>query len=265
MQKARLFLLLLPLTGLPLRQTAAPAPSFEVTSVKPNHNPPVSTTGARVVSLRLSLNHGMLTFEQLSLTNLLLQAYDIQRNQIVGCPGWCDSEFFDVVGKAENSDVTPDQVRLMLQTLLADRFRLAVRREKQERSGYALTVGKNGMKLKAAGADETTGASASGYIRTFQRLPIAALVNFLANSARQPVFDETGLKGLFDFTLDLTPRADDPLQAAVRNGVPLAADPTNGFSRIAEAVENQLGLRLESRRIPTEMLIIDHVEHPSEN
>ena len=51
-------------------------------------------------SLRLALNHGTLTFEQLSLTNLLLQAYDIQRNQIVGCPGWCDAEFFDVVGKA---------------------------------------------------------------------------------------------------------------------------------------------------------------------
>jgi uncharacterized protein (TIGR03435 family) len=263
MQKASLFLLL-PLLGFTPRQTPSLAPSFEVTSVKPNRNPPVSTTGARVISLRLSLNHGTLTFEQLSLRNLLLQAYDIQRNQITGCPGWCDSDFFDVIGKAENPDATPDQVRLMLQTLLADRFRLAIRREKQEQSGYALTVGKNGPKLKAAASDGTTGASASGYRRTFQRLPIAALVNFLANSARQPVLDETGLKGLFDFTLDLTPPADDPLQATVRS-VPVAPDPTNGFSRLAEAVENQLGLKLESRKIPTEMLIIDHVEHPSEN
>src|SRR5437773_162415 len=120
------------LSGFPLSQAASPAPYFEVASVKPNRNPPVSTTGARVISLRLSLNHGTLTFEQLSLRNLLLQAYDIQRNQIVGCPGWCDSEFFDVVGKAESPDATAEQVRLMLQTLLADRFKLAVRREKQE-------------------------------------------------------------------------------------------------------------------------------------
>src|SRR5213083_100474 len=77
------------LLGFPRSQTTLPAPSFEVASLKPNRNPPVTTTGARVISLRLSLSHGTLTFEQLSLRNLLLQAYDIQRNQIVGCPGWC--------------------------------------------------------------------------------------------------------------------------------------------------------------------------------
>ena len=87
----------------------------------------------------------------------------------------------------------------------------------------------------------------------------------LAGAARQPVIDQTGLRDAFDFTLDLTPPADDPLQTAARTGVTLAADPTNGFGRIAEAVENQLGLKLESRKIPVEMLIIDHVERPSEN
>jgi len=258
MRKACLLLLL-------FSQGTSLSPSFDVASVKPNRNPPVSTTGARVISVRLSLNRGTLTFEQLSLRNLLLQAYDIQRNQIAGCPSWCDSEFFDVVGKAENPDVAAEQVRLMLQTLLADRFKLAVRREKQEQPGYALAIGKNGSKLKTAGSDGTIGATTSGYLRTFQKMPISGLVNFLAGAARQPVIDQTGLKGAFDFTLDLTPSADDPFQTAARGGIPQAADPTNGFGRIAEAVENQLGLRLESRKIPIEMLIIDHVERPSEN
>src|SRR5262245_59119307 len=201
-----------PLSVFPLTQTALLSPSFEVASVKPNRNPPVSTTGARVISLRQSLSHGTLTFEQLSLRNLLLQAYDIERNQIVGCPPWCDSEFFDVVGKAEKPDATAEQVRLMLQRLIANRFKLAIRREKQEQTGCALMVGKNGSKLKLAGADETIGATTSGYLRTFQRMPIAGLVNFLAGAARQPVIDKTGLRGAFDFTLDLTPLDNDPLQ-----------------------------------------------------
>src|SRR5262245_48930778 len=163
-----------------LGQTALLAPSFEVASVKLNRNPPVTTTGARVISLRQSLSHGTLTFEQLSLRNLLLQAFDIQRNQVAGCPSWCDSEFFDVVGKAESPDATAEQVRLMLQSLLVDRFKMRVRREKQEQSGYALIVGRNGPKLKVARSDETIGATTSGYRRTFQRMPIAGLVNFLA-------------------------------------------------------------------------------------
>jgi uncharacterized protein (TIGR03435 family) len=246
-------------------QGALQTSSFDVVSVKPNRNPLVSTTGGRVISLRLSLSHGTLTFEQVSLRNLLLEAYSIQRNQIAGCPDWCDSEFFDVIGKTENPEATADQVRLMLQTLLADRFKLVVRREKREQAGYALTVSKNGPKLKAAQSDEVIGAAASGYLLTFRKMPMAPFVNFLAGVVGKPVIDETGLKEAFDFTLDRTPPPNDPLQTAAGGGTPLAADPATGFGRLAEAVENQLGLKLESRKIPIEMLIIDHLERPSEN
>ena len=75
--------------------------------------------------------------------------------------------------------------------------------------------------------------------------------------------DNTELKGLFDFTLDLTPIENDPLQA--RGAAPTAADPTNGFARLAAAVEDQLGLRLESRKIPVENLVVDKVERLSPN
>jgi len=133
-----------------------------------------------------------------------LSAFSLTQTASVECPTWCDSEFVDVVGKAENPDATAEEVRLMLQTFLADRFKLTVRREKQETAGYALMVGKNGSKLKVARTDQTIGATTSGYLRTFQRMPLAGLVNFLAGAARQPVIDETGLRGAFDFTLDHT-------------------------------------------------------------
>jgi uncharacterized protein (TIGR03435 family) len=232
-------------------------PSFDVASVKLNRNPP---TGPRVMSLRLSLSHGTLTFVGYSLRNLLLQAYDINAPQIVGCPNWCDSDAFDVIGKADDPDAAPEQVRLMLQSLLADRFKLAVHREQRELPGYSLAVSKSGSKLKPAKDEEVIGVSTIGYARTFTKMPINGLVNFLAGIARQPVVDNTGLKGPYDFILDLTP-SEDPLRGVISP----AADPANGFGRVAAAVEDQLGLKLEPHKISVENFIIDHVDHPSEN
>src|SRR5262249_48919108 len=161
------------------------------------------------------------------------------RSQIVGCPNWCDSEFFDVIGKAEDPNATPEQVRLMLQSLLIDRFKLNAHKEKRETPGYALVTAKGGAKLKPAKDEEVIGATLNGYIRGFQKMPISGLVNFLSGAARQPVVDETGLKGLFDFTIDLTPQDSDSTQTA-----PAAPNPANPFARLSSAVEDQLGLRL---------------------
>ena len=110
---------------------------------------------------------------------------------------------------------------------------------------------------------EVTGAALNGYVRTFQKLPVTALVNYLSNSARQPVIDKTGLKGLFDFSIDLTPSENDLPPTAALGAT--AANPDNAFARLSAALEEQLGLRLEPRKIPVDNLIIDHVERPSEN
>jgi uncharacterized protein (TIGR03435 family) len=211
----------------------------------------------------LSLSHGTLTFEALTLTNLILQAYDLQRSQVSGCPGWCDSDFFDVIGKAEDPNAAPEQVRLMLQALLIERFKLSAHKEKKDVPGYALVVTKSGVKLKAAKDEEAIGASTNGYVRTFSKMPMAGLVNFLSGSARQPVIDNTGLKGAFDFAIDLTPPENNPLQLSARDGAP--TDPGSAFARLSTAVEEQLGLRLEPRKVPIENFTIDHVERPSEN
>jgi uncharacterized protein (TIGR03435 family) len=190
-------------------------------------------------------------------------AYEVQSDQVQGCPRWCDSDLFDVIAKAKDQNVTTAQVERMLQKLLADRFKLVLHRETRERPGLVLTVAKNGPKLKLAGEDETESATRTGNIRTFQKMSIQGLVNFLAINAKQPIVDKTGLKGLYNFTIDLTP--NDPLPAAGR-GQPTAADPGNTlFYRLGVAVEDQLGLKLESQRVSVENLVIDSVEHPSEN
>jgi len=232
---------------------AGPAlPAFEVASVKLNRNPP--NLGPRVMSLRLSLSHGTLTFEAYSLKNLILQAYDINASQLVGCPSWCDSDMFDVIAKTGDPNAIAEQVRPMLQTLLAERFGLAAHREKRELPGYALVVSKRGSRLKAAKDEETVGATATGYVRAFQKMPISGLVNFLAGAARQPVIDNTGLRGPFDFTIDLTPDND---------AVP--PNPINSFARLSAALEDQLGLTLEPRKILVENLVIEKAQRLSQN
>jgi uncharacterized protein (TIGR03435 family) len=115
-------------------------------------------------------------------------------------------------------------------------------------------------RLKPAKDDEVLGATVNAYVRGFQKMPIAGLVNFLSGAMRQPVVDETGLKGAFDFTIDLTPADSDSTQAA-----PAASNPANAFARLSSAVEDQLGLRLEPRKISVENLVIAGVQQLSEN
>jgi uncharacterized protein (TIGR03435 family) len=139
-------------------------------------------------------------------------------------------------------------------------LKLNARKENHETSGYALVIRKGGSKLKPAEDDEVIGATVNAYIRGFQKMPIAGLVNFLSGAVRQPVVDDTGLKGAFDFTIDLTPENSDSTQAA-----PAVPNPANAFARLSSAVEDQLGLRLEPRKISVENLIIASVQRPSEN
>jgi uncharacterized protein (TIGR03435 family) len=206
---------------------------FDVASVKINHNPPRVPTA---VSVRESLSHGRLTLKAVTLSNLIEQAYSVRREDIVKCPNWCDSDWFEVIAQAEDPNVTPQQVQTMIQGLLADRFQLGLHRERQERSGYVLVVSKNGPKLKTSKEGSALSVTRKGYVWIFQKLPIAGLVNFVAASAKQPVVDTTGLTGFFDITLDLTPSENDSSQG--RGGIP-PADP-GGFSILATAIEDQL-------------------------
>src|SRR5215469_2592421 len=155
---------------------AAQVPSFEVASVKPV-NPPA---GPHVVSL--IINHGRLNIEAAQLRQIVGLAYGIQRVRVLGGPGWADSEQFDIAAKAESADATRDEIRSMLQTLLAERFKLAVHRETKDLPAYSLVLAKSGSKLKAAAQDGKSGMAntvgpGGGEQTVFEASPLRILVN----------------------------------------------------------------------------------------
>jgi len=194
------------------------------------------------------------------LTHLIAIAYRIQVQNIKGGPDWVrESPRFDVEAKAENGPVTEEQLLLMLQNLLADRFRLKLHRETIERPGYALVMTKNGLKLKESSGDgkgllRITGANIfkpdaierknlDQNTITGVRTTMSQLANALANLPESgPVIDQTGLKGFYDFRL--------------------AWEPGESLSSV---LQQQLGLKLEPRRVPVELLVIDVAEKPSQN
>lgn len=220
---------------------AAQVSGFEVASVKPV-NPPA---GPHVVSL--IINHGRLNIEAAELRQIVGQAYGIQRVRVRGGPAWADSDQFDIAAKAESADATRDEIRVMLQTLLAERFKLVVHRESKEMFAYSLVLAKSGSKLKVAAQDKKAGLSdtlgANGERQTVvQASPLRGLVNMLANTLGSPVVDKTGLDGLYDYTFEW-PDAGSSLFASV----------------------DQLGLKLEAKKVPVEVLVMDHAERPSAN
>jgi uncharacterized protein (TIGR03435 family) len=215
--------------------------SFEVASVKPV----ITLAGPHVVSL--NVNHGRLSIEAAELRQIVGLAYAIQRVRVLGGPSWADSDQFDIVAKAASPEATRDEVRSMLQTLLAERFQVAVHRETKQLPAYTLVLGKGGSKLKRASPDSKSGMTDSAGPNGEQRMvfvssPVRVLVNLLANSLGSPVVDQTGLEGPYDYTVEW-PDAGSSLFASV----------------------DQLGLKLEAKKEPVEVLVIDRAQHPSAN
>jgi uncharacterized protein (TIGR03435 family) len=227
---------------------------FEVASVKPHPDPPhiigVKTTGARLIA------------DAETVGGLVMWAYNLKNYQVTGTdPSPVGDTMFDVVAKAEGDD-TPakDEFRTMLQNLLADRFKLKVHREIREMPVYALVVGKNGPKLKPSAPDAAPGGRIQLVGRNYEyTVPLATMddiVDGVANSfLDRPVVDRTGLIGPFNLKLTYTPNTRG-------NRTP---DPDSPDLSIFTAVQDQLGLKLESQKAGIEILVIDHVEKPSEN
>jgi uncharacterized protein (TIGR03435 family) len=220
---------------------AAQVSSFEVASVKPV-NPPA---GPHVVSL--IINHEKLNIEAAELRQIVGLAYGVQRIRVLGGPGWADSDQFDIVAKAESADATRDEIRSMLQTLLAERFKLVVHRETKQVPAFSLVLGKSGSTLKEAAPDKKSGlantVSPTGeQLTVFEASPLRILVNMLANTLGGPVVDKTGLDKLYDYTFQW-PNADSSLFASL----------------------DELGLKLEAKKEPVEILVMDRAEHPSAN
>ena len=254
---------------------------FEVASVKTNK----SGDGPTQIALQPG---GRLTIENMSLRALIRFAFQVQDAQLVGGPEWFDREHFDVLAKAEHDfqpapPGTTGPGQLMLRSLLADRFKLAIHSEQRELQVYALTPartdGRLGPQLKrstvdcqaAAGRGRGASPAATGQPPCSMRVapgamflsgfPLSQLATALSNFVRRTVVDRTGLEGSFDvelhWTPDQMPQGTPPAGAA-----PASPSDPNGPS-IFTAVQEQLGLKLEASRVPQDVLVIDHVELPT--
>jgi uncharacterized protein (TIGR03435 family) len=194
-------------------------------------------------------NPGRLTLRNVSLRWCIRFAYGVQDFQISGGPKWLDHDRYDIDGKAAGPAKTPE-LRLMLQSLLAERFRLVLHRESRLSSGYALVVAKGGLKLKPR-EGAAPAAKLIDPVSPFRNVRMTGLASYLGRSLRVPVADATNVTGVFDFDLGWTPE----------RGVREAAE---AMPSIFEALE-ELGLKLEPRKEPLEVIVVDSAEKASEN
>jgi uncharacterized protein (TIGR03435 family) len=231
--------------------------SFEVASIKRN-------TLANQQVMMVAEPNGRLTATSITLAFLIRTAYHLQDSQIVGGPKWLSSDRFDILAKGD-PDAFFANLGPMMQSLLADRFKLAVHRDARELPVFALVVaeadGRLGPRLRPTQCPEPPRAPcatiSNGVGRlTFRAIPMGQIVQFLSPSTERVVIDRTRLSGNFDVDLEWTP---DVVQRSAGADVPtIAAGPS-----IFTAVREQLGLRLEATNAPVEVLVIDHVEPPT--
>jgi bla regulator protein blaR1 len=242
----------------------APPSGFTIASIKPN-----KSDDDRFM-LR-PLPGGGLTATGVTLKMLIMNAYQVAAYQILGAPSWIGSERWDIEAKSEGVQgrLSPDQWTALLRRLIEDRFQLKSRCETKKMPVYALVVTKSGSKLQPHPANsevKPTDLFGRGSA-TFTNMPVADLTKQLSLNLGRPVLDRTGLKGGYDFKLEWTPELGEGVPAAFglapRAEPPPAAD-SNGPSIFA-ALQEQLGLKLESTKGPVDILMIDHVERPSEN
>ncbi len=255
--------ILMALAPLGLWGQTAVQPKFEAAAIKP------SKAGVRGGSMEFSPGGERFTMTNMPLGALVLVAYDTTVRQLSGPPD-AISEHYDIATKAERS-VSRDEMLRMIQALLADRFKLVLRRESKEVPVYALTVATGGPKLRRSIAVEgevtmpriparAGGAESGGQvIITNESMPdFAWALTRMAGIGDRVVVDNTGLEGNYDFTLtfvrDTPPPVDAKEAVAIPDGPPIFL-----------ALREQLGLKLETKRAPVDFFVIEHLEKPSGN
>lgn len=267
---------------------AAPAdkPKFEVASVREN----TADDGKVMIGIQPG---GRFTAVNVALWDLIRQAFAVQRTQIVGAPDWTETARYDIVAKAESeiprggpgAPIGP--LNFMMQDLLEDRFKLRAHRETRDMPIYALVLARSDKKFGASFQPSTVdcaamrgrGGRAGGppgppppgqrpicgmrmgpHEVSASGVPLVQFTQVLSQLTQRIVVDRTGLTGNFDIDLTFTP--DRMPQGPPPPGVPLPSIDPNGPS-LFTALQEQLGLKLDSERAPVEVLVIDHVERPT--
>lgn len=206
-----------------------------------------------------SIRPNGIVFTNVTLGDCIEAAWAIRPYQISG-PEWLRSDKYDIMAKSAGK-ANRGQLLLMLQTLLADRFKMTAHRETKERSVYALVMGRNGSKLKAAGDSDEAGSKYVDGGIAFRSTSMAGFADYLAglDPIDRAVIDRTGLNGKFDFTLRLFEERSGMTgfdkKFAMKAGENIFTD-----------LQDQLGLKLDPTRAPIEVLVVDHAERiPSVN
>jgi uncharacterized protein (TIGR03435 family) len=273
-----------------------PRPAFDVASVKLNTH---CDTGGRSGG---APSPGRIALECADLRDLVLTAYGIYGNganpepgsfrvQVVGGPGWMDSSRYDILAKAAGNPSPSEMYGSMLQSLLEDRFGLKVHRETRQGRVYLLTIARNGSKLRAmkegtcviAGVDhpadvgntptpvcEKPKISSGGPVVAIDILgaTMADLCSQLSIRMDREVIDRTGIAGRFDIHLEVTPADLNPKFVAGRTFEQpgqLGADDTDAGPSISTALQQQLGLKIETGTGPVQVIVLDHIERPTDN
>jgi uncharacterized protein (TIGR03435 family) len=281
-------------------QQSAEKPAFEVASIKPAQPMPMGM-------MRISMNAdaGMLRYTNVSLKDCIRVAYDVKDFQIQG-PDWIDRTRFDITAKLPDGS-SKDEIPQMLQTLLAERFKLSLRRESKESPIYALVPAKGGPKLKPAEIPVDSEAAKgpgegkpprgtmmmmmdpSGMHLKAPSATLSNLAEAISRFTARPVVDMTGIQGQYDFDLVFAPENMRGMRMAGPGGMPPGApaggsvpspagggpvtpatagpstEPTERAGSIFDAVQ-RYGLKLEPRKAPLDILIVDHIEKvPTEN
>jgi len=240
-------------------QLPATSLSFEVADVK------VNKSGEARMAVDFQ-GGGKLSMRNVPMRVLIMFAYHVRAEGVEGWPSWFESDRFDVVAKAAQT-TAPDDLRRMLQTVLAERFKLLVHTDQKIMPAYALVVGKSGPKLQPSEVailmeqrcDPAAGTAGLRHV-VCHHLTMAVLADTLQELSPRdfdvPVVDQTGLKGTYDFKLDWAPPIR--LDAASPDAV--------GGMTVFDAVEAQLGLKLERKKLPLPIIVIEHVERvPGDN
>jgi len=248
-----------------------PKPSFEVASVKPQPEPPSFGTMA-TASPRLRQG-GVFSGSHATVAALVLYAYDLQPFQLTGGPDWARRDHFDISARAA-ADASAEQVRRMVQSLLEDRFKLVAHTEQRNIRFYALVLARQDGRLGpyiSRMPDECTSTSATEVVKKFppraattedgmmsgRCANLTGLAGLLSVEMETPVVDQTGLSGKFVYqVLGVSPNS-----ARLR----ATSDSVPKWPPVPVALEEQLGLKLESRQGPFPVLVIDSVQQPTEN
>jgi uncharacterized protein (TIGR03435 family) len=234
-------------------QGTSSSPTFDVASVKPSQRAVGKDAGSQV-----SFGHAGISGKNVTLKQLIVEAYHLLPYQVAGGPGWLDINEYDVEAKADGP-ATREQLALMLRALLADRFRLSLHSETKELGVYELVVDKPGAKIHPIedGEGPALMSGAGGFVFRGDMQQFANLLSVqltipaiddpgkpsIASGPPVPVLDKTGLAGIYEIGVDIKPEPGG-----------------DTFTLWQRVLQDRLGLKLESRKEKVEVLVVDRAE-----